>query len=114
MSPLSTRLFRAGTAIGPARFARDSRDRGGYPAGMVQSIVRRQMLPLFALPLLFASVPVPAQPGPAPYVVAESGRGYARLQEAVDAVGGGQGRSEERRGGKECVSTCRYRWSPDH
>ncbi|SNS65833.1 right-handed parallel beta-helix repeat-containing protein [Sphingopyxis indica] len=58
---------------------------------MVQSIVRRQMLPLFALPLLFASVPVPAQPGPAPYVVAESGRGYARLQEAVDAVGGGQG-----------------------
>src|SRR3546814_17162769 len=22
------------------------------------------------------------------------------------------GRSEERRGGKECVSTCRYRWSP--
>src|SRR3546814_19701767 len=25
---------------------------------------------------------------------------------------GGQ-RSEERRVGKECVSTCRYRWSPD-
>src|SRR3546814_19744447 len=24
----------------------------------------------------------------------------------------GQGRSEERRVGKECVSTCRYRWSP--
>src|SRR3546814_14879682 len=24
------------------------------------------------------------------------------------------GRSEERRGGKECVSTCRSRWSPDH
>src|SRR3546814_17306294 len=23
-----------------------------------------------------------------------------------------QGRSEERRGGKECVSTCRSRWSP--
>src|SRR3546814_5890377 len=23
-----------------------------------------------------------------------------------------QGRSEERRVGKECVSTCRYRWSP--
>src|SRR3546814_17598037 len=23
-------------------------------------------------------------------------------------------RSEERRGGKECVSKCRYRWSPDH
>src|SRR3546814_14243259 len=23
-------------------------------------------------------------------------------------------RSEERRVGKECVSTCRYRWTPDH
>src|SRR3546814_21129934 len=25
-----------------------------------------------------------------------------------------QGRSEERRVGKECVRTCRSRWSPDH
>src|SRR3546814_9656082 len=24
------------------------------------------------------------------------------------------GRSEERRGGKECVSTCSSRWSPEH
>src|SRR3546814_20562762 len=23
-------------------------------------------------------------------------------------------RSEERRGGKECISTCRYRWLPTH
>src|SRR3546814_13667426 len=27
---------------------------------------------------------------------------------------GGSDRSEERRVGKECVSTCRYRWSPYH
>src|SRR3546814_2964516 len=27
---------------------------------------------------------------------------------------GTQGRSEERRVGKECVSTCRSRWSPNH
>src|SRR3546814_12387346 len=26
----------------------------------------------------------------------------------------GADRSEERRGGKECVSTCRSRWAPDH
>src|SRR3546814_21046462 len=26
----------------------------------------------------------------------------------------GRGRSEERRVGKECVSTCRFRWSPSH
>src|SRR3546814_17885710 len=25
-----------------------------------------------------------------------------------------QRRSEERRGGEECVSTCRYRWAQDH
>src|SRR3546814_14485445 len=31
----------------------------------------------------------------------------ARLQAAG-------GRSEERRGGKECVSTCRIRWSMEH
>src|SRR3546814_4635526 len=31
---------------------------------------------------------------------------------AVDEAGGG--RSEERRVGKECVSTCRSRWSPYH
>src|SRR3546814_17572856 len=29
-------------------------------------------------------------------------------------LAGGRGRSEERRVGKECVSTCRYRWSPYH
>src|SRR3546814_359393 len=28
--------------------------------------------------------------------------------------GGHDNRSEERRVGKECVSTCRSRWSPDH
>src|SRR3546814_7148782 len=28
--------------------------------------------------------------------------------------GSGSRRSEERRVGKECVSTCRYRWSPYH
>src|SRR3546814_13363619 len=34
----------------------------------------------------------------------------------ADAIGRGVpvGRSEERRVGKECVSTCRSRWSPDH
>src|SRR3546814_16159938 len=29
-------------------------------------------------------------------------------------AGSGAPRSEERRVGKECVSTCRSRWSPDH
>src|SRR3546814_19464029 len=33
---------------------------------------------------------------------------------SANAPGLSDPRSEERRGGKECVSTCRYRWSPDN
>src|SRR3546814_9675697 len=43
-------------------------------------------------------------------------RWYPALQEATErreAAAGGA-RSEERRVGKECVSTCRSRWSPYH
>src|SRR3546814_14225486 len=32
----------------------------------------------------------------------------------ISLAGGLSLRSEERRVGKECVSTCRSRWSPDH
>lgn len=49
---------------------------------------------LFAASMIAAAVaaaPAPAQSGDAPYVVAESGRGFARLQEAVDAIGEGRG-----------------------
>src|SRR3546814_12983483 len=38
---------------------------------------------------------------------------YATL-ERVTGVKAGPDRSEERRVGKECVSTCRSRWSPYH
>src|SRR3546814_18807643 len=38
----------------------------------------------------------------------------ALLDEHIHAVEMRVERSEERRVGKECVSTCRYRWSPDH
>src|SRR3546814_20854724 len=38
----------------------------------------------------------------------------AELLEAVNRLRGSIGRSEERRVGKECVSTCRSRWSPYH
>jgi hypothetical protein len=58
---------------------------------MAQFPFRRPLLPLFALPLLLAPAPAPAQSASAPYVVAESGRGYDRLQDAVDAIGEGQG-----------------------
>ncbi len=58
---------------------------------MFQMTFRRPMLPLLALPLLFAPAPLPAQSGAGPYVVAESGRSFGRLQDAVDAIGEGEG-----------------------
>src|SRR3546814_15040744 len=36
------------------------------------------------------------------------------VRNAAEAVSQGVERSEERRVGKECVSTCRSRWSPYH
>src|SRR3546814_14955170 len=43
------------------------------------------------------------------YVPEETGQNH-RAEDLVDPLW----RSEERRVGKECVSTCRSRWSPDH
>src|SRR3546814_14779071 len=42
--------------------------------------------------------------------------GVVKIREEVLCVESrdGSGRSEERRVGKECVSTCRSRWSPYH
>src|SRR3546814_7771807 len=37
-----------------------------------------------------------------------------QLVEALEKAAGQAERSEERRVGKECVSTCRSRWSPYH
>src|SRR3546814_1387461 len=39
---------------------------------------------------------------------------WNRLSLAIEFRGGGLVRSEERSVGKECVSTCRSRWSPSH
>src|SRR3546814_10987109 len=38
-------------------------------------------------------------------------RGYDFAVERINSMGGVKVRSEERRVGKECVSTCRSRWS---
>src|SRR3546814_3992462 len=42
-----------------------------------------------------------------------SDKGYRANISYIDQNADGT-RSEERRVGKECVSTCRYRWSPYH
>src|SRR3546814_6998740 len=39
---------------------------------------------------------------------------YAQILDTIIIALANHPRSEERRVGKECVSTCRYRWSPYH
>src|SRR3546814_3928205 len=55
-----------------------------------------------ALPLCQRALPVHFEGAPLPYEDFLAGAAHIEL------------RSEERREGKECVSTCRSRWSPYH
>src|SRR3546814_11094528 len=64
--------------------------------------------------------PLPARPPPQRPAHDEAKGEAAEMGAPADEVGAGQARfahqpdhrSEERRVGKECVSTCRSRWSP--
>src|SRR3546814_2979506 len=47
-------------------------------------------------------------------IVGPNGAGKSTLARAMLALVSASGRSEERRVGTECVSTCRSRWSPYH
>src|SRR3546814_11360810 len=49
-------------------------------------------------------------------IVVQTETGVARFTALVEALKSSSGdlRSEERRVGKECVSTCRSRWLPDN
>src|SRR3546814_16004786 len=47
-------------------------------------------------------------------VIIDHGNGWTTLLAHLDRLSVEVGRSEERRVGKECVSTCRSRWWPDH
>src|SRR3546814_14302369 len=75
---------------------------------------------------LFGQMPLPEQHGTQEAGLEDEGREYPRSQQWTVNVAYlahelgpknaklyQSGRSEERRGGKECVSTFRSRWSPD-
>src|SRR3546814_19160576 len=66
------------------------------------------MLRALGLSVLIAATPMPAR--------ADAADGYdsGRVARVTDGDTFRLARSEERRGGKECVSTCRSRWSPYH
>ncbi|GAO79932.1 hypothetical protein SC1_03255 [Sphingopyxis sp. C-1] len=78
-----------GTGARLTSFASDEGPESRYGAAMSKAILRRPLLPLLALPLLLAPLPLPAQTGGEPYSV--DGRSFGRLQDAVDAIGEGEG-----------------------
>src|SRR3546814_16457297 len=55
---------------------------------------------------------------PVENLIGEEGKGFRYILDGMNAerilIAAECIRSEERRVGKECVSTCRSRWSPDH
>src|SRR3546814_14527508 len=71
-----------------------------------ESAMRIAFLLLALSPLALAQTPMPkSDPALPPPDISDAGVGAAVPETA---------RSEERRVGKECVSTCRSRWSPYH
>src|SRR3546814_7642045 len=68
-----------------------------------------------ALPILFAGDEAPSAAEPGLDLVGDEERAVAPAQpRRLGEVGLVRQRSEERRVGKECVNTCRSRWSPYH
>src|SRR3546814_11371889 len=71
---------------------------------------RRTFTRLGALGAAFASVPIVS----GCTAQKRSGLDVLIIGGGLSGLAAGWERSEERRVGKECVSTCRSRWSPDH
>src|SRR3546814_19202911 len=77
---------------------------------VARHVVRRQAtIPFFEVVLVIAPGDLLAPR----YVVDHARKGPIAFHVAVVGVDD-RSRSEERRVGKECVSTCRSRWSPYH
>src|SRR3546814_1115198 len=74
-----------------------------------RQIEQRQIMQFDHLTLGVSAAPLPVVIGDPQIEVAPAQREWAR--QLADLV---EQRSEERRVGKECVSTCRSRWSPYH
>src|SRR3546814_11277771 len=93
------------------------RSRPAEAAG--SAAMRRRIAELVAIAAATVSSAATGQskiaPPPPPYIGAYQPKGVDEIglwrQEAEDERAL---RSEERRVGKECVSTCRSRWTPDH
>src|SRR3546814_15740078 len=94
------------------------------PGRAIVTMGRRDVSYDAGLPvLLFVLRQVWSRPSPMPegcgLVKLNDQHGFLDIPPSADvevghAVGFGNSRSEDRRVGKECVSTCRSRWAPKH
>src|SRR3546814_10145441 len=111
-------LFRSRTHIPASR-------RTPPPGGqdVLPEEYRRSLDPLVALAAaasatkslrLGTGILLPAQREPIVTAKAVATLDHMSGGRAALGVGFGRNRSDERRVGKECVSTCRSRWAPDH
>ena len=53
--------------------------------------IRPSLIAALLIAAAVVAAPAPAQTGGAPFTIAENGQGFGRLQDAVDAIGDGQG-----------------------
>src|SRR3546814_11447672 len=72
----------------------------------------RERRPLAFAALCLAPRRLRANAGAVAFLIGGGHRPRRRRATAIGLVGPASRRSEERRVGKECVSTCRSRWSP--
>src|SRR3546814_13274293 len=89
--------------------------RSAIPRGWGEVAIMARMLSILAGALLIVpTAPLFANEGQDGSKPAEPEKDEPSLKEILDALNKHQDRSEESRVGQECVSTCRYRWSPYH
>src|SRR3546814_13981775 len=107
-------------AVDPARKQKAGSCTIGVPAERAAKRVRQQFRALRQGKLRLSPAELPISPFPLPVAVdfPDTGRWQSLnpgdRSKASDRALHGEERSEASRVGKECVSTCRSRWSPNH
>src|SRR3546814_8560806 len=118
--PLAATGWRAASPAGKTieadllRYARFGNKRAGGPGDMACGEWLAGELESAGYAVERQSFAVPYFEATAAELVSEGARSPVHPQPIVVPTGPGGVRSEERRVGKECVSTCSSRWSPYH
>src|SRR3546814_17728258 len=114
-----TTLFRSPAELGVA-VTKAALERAGVAPTVVQHVFMGQVIPTrpkdaYLARVIALNAGIPAE-APALTLNRPCGSGLQAIISGAQTIALGEAhvRSEERRVGKECVSTCRSRWSPYH